>query len=54
MELEGTADSILVTQETNPKLILNGAEGGIDVYDAISFKHERHIVTPGASHFEDF
>ena len=54
LELEGTAQSVLVTQEENPKLILNGAEGGIDVYDAISFKHERHIVTPGASHFEDF
>ncbi|MCG8413151.1 MAG: hypothetical protein MI746_02930 [Pseudomonadales bacterium] len=54
LELEGTAQSVMVTQETNPKLILNGAEGGIDVYDAVSFKHERHIVTPGASHFEDF
>lgn len=54
LELEGAADSILVTQEENPKLILNGAEGGIDIYDAISFKFERNIVTPGASHFEDF
>ena len=54
LELEGPSQSVLVTQETDPKLILNGADGGIDVYDAISFKHERHIVTPGASHFEDF
>ncbi len=54
LELEGTAQSLMVTQEDNPKLLLNGAEGGIDVYDAITFEFERNIVTPGASHFEDF
>jgi methylamine dehydrogenase heavy chain len=54
LKLEGAAQSLLVTQEENPKLILNGAEGGIDIYDAISFKFERNIETPGASHFEDF
>ena len=54
MKLEGTAQSLMVTQEANPKLILNGAEEGIDIYDAISFKFERNIVTPGAAHFEDF
>ncbi len=54
LELEGTAQSLMVTQEENPKLLLNGSEGGIDVYDAISFKFERNIVTPNPSHFEDF
>ena len=54
LELEGVAQSLLVTQEREPKLILNGSEGGIDVFDAITFKFEHNIETPGASHFEDF
>ena len=54
LALEETAQSLLVTQEARPKLILNGAEDGIAVYDAISFRHERDIMAPDASHFEDF
>ncbi len=54
IELESPANSLLVTQEDSPKLIVATEEGGTEIYDALSFKHERSIETPGAAFFEDF
>lgn len=54
MELDVPADSIMVTQEAEPKLLVSDEEGGMHVYDAVSFAFERTIDAPGASHFEDF
>ena len=52
--LDTAANSILVTQEANPKLIVADYEGGTHVFDAISFKHEHSIETPASVHFADF
>ena len=52
--METPADSIMVTQEAEPKLIVADNEGGTQVYDALTFAHERTIITPGADNFEDF
>lgn len=54
LELDSAANSILVTQEDNPKLIVAGEDGTTNVFDAISFTHERSISAPGAQIFEDF
>lgn len=54
IELEAPANSIMVTQETEPRLMVSDEEGGTHVYNALTFKHERSITTPSASHFEDF
>jgi len=54
IELEGPANSLMVTQEDEPKLIVADDEGDTHVYDALTFVHERSIQTPGASMFEDF
>jgi len=54
IELDVPATSIMVTQESEPKLIVADDEGGTHVYDALTFAFERTIVTPGAAMFEDF
>ena len=54
IEVEDKADAVMVTQERNPKLIVGTEAGGTEVYDAITFRHERSIETPGAQMFEDF
>ena len=54
IKMENPANSLMVTQEANPKLIVGTEEGGTEIYDALSFKHERSIATPGAALFEDF
>ena len=46
--------SLMVTQESNPKLIVSDEAGGTQVFDAVSFRHERSIETPASVHFEDF
>lgn len=54
IELETPANSLMVTQEDEPKLIVADSSGGTHVYNALTFAHERQIQTPGAAHFEDF
>lgn len=54
LKMEKPVNTLMVTQETNAKLIVSALEGNIDVYDAFSFKLERSIVAPGATMFEDF
>ena len=54
IELETAVNSLMVTQEDEPKLIVADEDGGTHVYDALTFVHERTIETPGASMFEDF
>lgn len=54
LELEKPVSTLLVTQETNAKLIVGAFGGDTDVYDAFTFKLERSIVAPGAQMFEDF
>lgn len=52
--MDPPANSILVTQEAEPKLLVADAEGGTHVYDALSFIKERSIRIPGSTSFEDF
>lgn len=52
--LEVPVRSLMVTQESNPKLIVSDEGGGTQVFDAVSFRHERSIETPASVHFEDF
>ncbi len=54
IKLDVPATSIMVTQETEPKLIVADDDGGTHVYDALKFSFERTIETPGAAMFEDF
>ncbi len=54
LEIEDLADHVTVTQETAPKLIVGTGDGGTEIYDALSFRHERSINGPGASMYEDF
>ena len=54
LELDSAASSLLVTQEENPKLIVAGEDGSTNIFDAITFTHERSISAPGAQNFEDF
>ena len=54
LEMEKPVSTLMVTQETNPKLIVGVFEGNTDVYDAFTFKLERSIEAPGAQMFEDF
>lgn len=54
IEMEVAATSLMVTQESEPKLIVADEDGGTHVYDAMSFVFERTIATPGAQLFEDF
>ncbi len=54
LEIDPAADSLMVTQEANPKLIIGDDDGGTQVYNAFTFAHERTIETPQAAMFEDF
>ena len=54
LKLESPADSLMVTQETNPKLIIGDEARKTHVYNALTFAFERTIDTPSASLFEDF
>ena len=53
IELDTPANSVLVTQESNPKLLIVDSEGGSHVYDAITLSYERSIEIPGSTAFED-
>ena len=53
MEFEVPVTDVMVTQEDSPLLIVGDEEGGMHVYDAITFRHERTIEGPAGS-FEDF
>jgi methylamine dehydrogenase heavy chain len=49
IELETAARNVMVTQESEPKLIVTDTEGGLHVYDALKMKLERTIEDPGPS-----
>lgn len=49
IELEVAAHNVMVTQESEPKLIVSDTEGGLHVYDARQMKLERTIEDPGPS-----
>jgi methylamine dehydrogenase heavy chain len=54
IELETPANSILVTQEDEPKLLIADSAGGTHVYNAVTFTKERSIQIPNSTAFEDF
>lgn len=56
MELETAGKHILVTQESEPKLIVSDEEGGLHIYDALTMKLDQTIDDPGpaASVLQDF
>ena len=56
IELEVSASHLMVTQESEPKLIVSDTDGGLHVYDALQLKLERTIKDPGPSAdlLEDF
>ncbi len=54
LAVEDLADDLTVTQETEPKLIVGTDSGGTEIYDALTFRHERSINTPSAAMYEDF
>ena len=56
LELPIEAGNIMVTQETEPKLIVADQEGGLHVYDALKLKLDRTIEDPGPASdlIEDF
>jgi methylamine dehydrogenase heavy chain len=47
IELEVTASNLMVTQDSEPKLIVADTEDGLHVYDALQLKLERTIEDPG-------
>ncbi len=49
IELETSASNVMVTQESEPRLIVSDTEGGLHVYDAIKLKLDRTIDDPGPS-----
>jgi methylamine dehydrogenase heavy chain len=53
IELSTPANSILVTQEDDPKLLIVDSEGASHVYDAFTLSYERSIQIPGSTAFED-
>ena len=53
IELDTPANSVLVTQESNPKLLIVDSEGGSHVYNAMTLRYERSIEIPGSTAFED-
>ena len=53
IELDTPANSVLVTQESNPKLLIVDSEGGSHVYNAMTLSYERSIEIPGSTAFED-
>ena len=52
--MDPPANSIMVTQEDEPKLLVLDSRGANHVYDALTFNKERSIQIPDAAHFEDF
>lgn len=54
LAMEKPVNTVLVTQETNAKLIVSELDGNINVHDAFTFELERSIVAPGAQMLEDF
>ena len=56
IEMPVETSTIMVTQESEPKLIVSDEEGGLHVYDAIKMKLERtiHDPGPGAGLIQDF
>ncbi|MEQ8955233.1 MAG: amine dehydrogenase large subunit [Gammaproteobacteria bacterium] len=54
IEIEDGANSLMVTQEDEPILVVGTGEGGTEIYDALTFKHLHSLDTPGAQMFEDF
>ena len=53
IELETPANSVLVTQEASPKLLIVDSSGGSHVFDAMTLSFERSIEIPGSTAFED-
>lgn len=47
VELDVTAANLMVTQESDPKLLVSDTEGGLHVYDALQLKLERTIEDSG-------
>lgn len=53
IELEEPASSIMVTQESDPRLVVGDEDGKTHIYHALTFKKERTIEGPGAPLFID-
>ncbi|MEX2131507.1 MAG: amine dehydrogenase large subunit [Pseudohongiellaceae bacterium] len=53
MTMETPVDTIGVTQDAQPKLIIGG-DGETRIHDALSFRFERTINLPSAASYEDF
>ena len=51
IELEAKTSNIMVTQESEPKLIVSDEDGGLHIYDALKLSLERTIVDPGPGPF---
>ena len=51
---EGAVDSLLVTQEAEPILVVATEDGGTHIYDAFTFRHRYSLDAPAAQMFEDF
>jgi methylamine dehydrogenase heavy chain len=49
IELPVAAANIMVTQESEPKLVVSDQKGGLHLYDALKMKHDRTIEDPGPS-----
>lgn len=54
LPVEAGVYSLMVTQEEEPILVVQGEENAYQIFDALSFKHLRSIEAPGADIFEDF
>ena len=51
IELEVETSNIMVTQESEPKLIVSDDEGGLHIYDALKLSLDRTINDPGPGPF---
>ena len=49
IEFEKQVKHIMVTQEVEPLLIIGEKDGGTQIYDALTFQHERTIEGPSAA-----
>jgi methylamine dehydrogenase heavy chain len=56
VELPVEASTIMVTQESEPKLVISDEEGGLHLYDALKLTLDRTIADPGpaAALLQDF
>jgi len=56
IELEAETSNVMVTQESEPKLIVSDDEGGLHIYDALKMTLDRTIEDPGPGRFtlQDF